>query len=152
MKSQFQQALHDLEGRLTEFTGRGEHQVPDIVFFNLLADVLEHGKGVELLVYSAVPRAAYACARAALEATQDLLLMSSDPSQYDESGAFARAFEVAEIEHLAQRRERADKALGISAPLPMSNGRGRGRNIGVVYATFVIIEYRNCWPRPKPAS
>ena len=123
MREEFEGTLKDLERRLTGFKGRAQHQVPDIVFFNMLADVLENAKAVELLVDSVVPRAAYGSARATLEAAQDLLLMSSDPTKYDESGAFARAFEVAEIENLHKRREKADKALGISTSISTPNAR-----------------------------
>jgi hypothetical protein len=123
MREQFEKALTNLERRLKSFKGRADHQVPDLVFLNMLIDVLEHAKAVSLLVDSQVPRAAYGCARASLEAAQDLLLMASDASKYDESGALARAFEVAEIEELHRRRERADQAIGISTNIPMAPGR-----------------------------
>lgn len=122
MTEQFQKALRDLEGHLTGFKGRAEHQVPDLVFFNFLVDALEHAKAAEILVESPVPRAAYACTRASLEAAQDVLLMVCDPALYDERGAFARAFEVAEIERLYVRRKKADRAIGLSTSGPARDG------------------------------
>jgi len=119
----FKTNIKELEGILTGFKGRAEHQVPDLVFFNLLVDVLEYTRAVELIAESAVPRAAYASSRACFEAAQDSVLMVSDPNLYDESGALARAFEVADIERLHSRRRRADKALGLPPLPPQPPGR-----------------------------
>jgi len=58
MRKEFTKTLKDLEARLTGFKERAEHQVLDIVFFNMLVDVLEQAKAVEILVGSDVPRAA----------------------------------------------------------------------------------------------
>ena len=54
-----------------------------------------------LLVDSDVPRAAYACARAVTEATQDLMLLVSESSEYDKAGARAYVWELLETERYA---------------------------------------------------
>ena len=53
------------------------------------------------MVDSDVPRAAYACARAVTEATQDLMLLVSEASEYDKAGARAYVWELLETERYA---------------------------------------------------
>src|SRR5260370_29075952 len=66
--------------RLGNLVLRHPHLVPDFVVYCYATDVLEHCGGTLPLVDSHVPPAAYACARAALEAARGLLLPSREPS------------------------------------------------------------------------
>jgi hypothetical protein len=102
--------------RLANLVLRRHHLVPDFVVFCYATDVLEHSRATLLLVDSDVPRTAYACARAALEAAQDLMLLVSEPSDYDNAGARVYAWELLETEHLQRRFVLGKKGMGVEVP------------------------------------
>lgn len=84
-----------------------EHFVADSALFGLAIDVLEQSLAVQLLRDSEVPRAAFANARAAFEAGQDALYLTSDESRYDDYGCLARVHELNEDERIVDRFKQA---------------------------------------------
>src|SRR5690606_13773191 len=54
------------------------------------------------------------------EAAMDMLLMTAVVDHYDRNGALARAAELVEMERLAERRDTANRLIGLSSP-PLSH-------------------------------
>jgi len=108
--------LDMIRERLTGLVLRPHHLVPDFVVYCYATDVVEYCRASLLLVASEVPRTAYACARSALEATQDLMLLVSEPHDYDRTGARIYVWELLETEHLQQRFVLGRKGMGVEVP------------------------------------
>lgn len=108
------EAVAHLKRALIRYPFRYEHFIADLLLVNLSTDVLEHAMAVQVLGPSDVPRAAHANARAAVEAAQDLMLLTADESGYDQHGYRARAFELLETQQLQERFHRANAATGLS--------------------------------------
>jgi hypothetical protein len=108
--------LDMIRERLANLALRPHHLVPDLVVYCYATDVLEHCRATLLLVDSEVPRTAYACARAALEATLDLMLLVSEPSDYDKTGARIYVWELLETERLQQRFVLGRHGMGVEVP------------------------------------
>ncbi len=109
-------ALQAIEERIGAFEPRPYHLVPDFLVYCLASDVVEQCRATLLLVDSSVPRAAYATARAAIEAAQDLALLVSEPAEYDKTGARVYGWEMLETEGLQARFVRGRKAMGVPIP------------------------------------
>lgn len=82
-------------------------------------DVREHAVAVQLVAASAVPRAAFANARAALESSVDAAFLVRDEAQYAFRGAQARVAELFESE-------------AVEAPIAANHSRHRRTNLIVL--------------------
>lgn len=84
-------ALAEFRAAKAKFTPTRAHLVPDLALLGLLCDVEENAEAVLALGATPVPHRAYPNARAAFEASQQALLLATEPD-YDLSGARAWAF------------------------------------------------------------
>jgi len=98
------------------FEGSPAHLLPDGVLMQLGYDVYEQAVATLIVSSGGSPRAAVANARAALEAAIDMLVLVSEPSLYDERGAFMRVCELLSNEDNRKYAERAAAATGTTAP------------------------------------
>lgn len=96
-------AIRGLREVMRDFPASDEHQLADFALYSLANDVVEHAEAVLLLQESAVPRAAFANARAAHEAALDMDILTADPAKYDFFAAQMRVFELFEVERLHRR-------------------------------------------------
>jgi len=106
--------LAKLDEQLEKFKPRTAHYFADLVLHGYARDASTNVHATLLIVDSAWPRAAYATARAAYEAAQDALLLSSDAPAYDANGALAYAIELVEHEELRARWDSAGDEFGIA--------------------------------------
>ncbi len=107
-------AITALREEVREYPFAPEHYIADLALYGLAIDILEHSLAVQLLRNSEVPRAAFANARAAFEAGMDILLLTSERTEYDVRGCLARAHELNEDKRLQARYNRASSESGLS--------------------------------------
>jgi hypothetical protein len=87
---------------------RDGHAIADLVLHGYASDVVQQCRATFCLADSKWPRTSYATARSAFEAAIDMLLLVSEPSEFDRTGALAYAIERVETEQLRQRFLAAD--------------------------------------------
>lgn len=92
------------------------HWLPDVALMQVGFDVYEQAIATLMVSGGGSPRAAVANARAALEASIDMLVLVSEPSLYDERGAFMRVCELLLNEDNRKYAERAALAQGSTIP------------------------------------
>lgn len=92
---------------------RSAHMLADSLAHAYAVLVRDHASATRRLARSPYPYTAYATARAAFEAAQDLGYLASLPAEYDARAALAYAIELVETEELQTRAAIADAAAGL---------------------------------------
>ena len=109
--------LGEIERDLAQYEPRDAHLLADTVLHGFGTDVAIHTRAVLSLRASKSPRAAYANARAAFEAAEDMVLLATEANNYDRTGALAYTIELVEVDALQARFVAADGAVGVAREL-----------------------------------
>jgi hypothetical protein len=112
-----EKSLTTLEGHLPAMRLRLDHYGSDLMFYSYGTNVYENAQGVLHLLKGGWVGAAYPCARAAVEAAQDaMMLLAWD--DIDEAGA--RAYAYSKLEWLQIRLRFINSARWDNVPAPTS--------------------------------
>lgn len=114
LRTKLREAHHRLSNQIDGYRVYQRHGIPDFCLYHYALDVLEQTHAVFLLADSIAARSAISNARAANEAAFYMLALTSSEADYDQSGIYARACSLVEVEQLHVRRAKADAALGLS--------------------------------------
>jgi hypothetical protein len=113
-QSEFDLQLKSIREALGRYRTRADHRFADVVAHAFLREVVEFSRSTRALTRSRNPRTAYATARVAFEAAQDLAFLCSKSESYEERAALVHASELVEMEDLQERFRRADVAAEYS--------------------------------------